>query len=275
MTIKIRKALDVPTQEDFYFKLSLYERIEFSSIEDPNIERLVIYNGPIDGYCRHCKENSVFRTNNVSIIETPAGRYEKILPGYYQHILSCARNANHTVHIFLFVTNNLVVKVGQYPSLADLAAARFNKYHKILDEEQLGELRRGLGLYSHGIGIGSFVYLRRVFESLIRKAHTQANESGDWTKEKKTEYQNQQHMDKRILLLKEYLPEFLVKNRKIYAILGKGIHELTEDECRTYFPVLLDGIELILTQQLQSDEQKAREEKTQTAIEEIEKQLKE
>jgi hypothetical protein len=31
---------------------------------------------------------------------------------------------------------------------------------------------KGLGLAAHGVGIGSFVYLRRIFENLIEEAHT-------------------------------------------------------------------------------------------------------
>ncbi len=46
------------------------------------------------------------------------------------------------------------------------------------------------------------------------------------------------HMDEKISLLQDHLPPFLVKNKKIYSILSLGIHELEEDECRSFFPVL-------------------------------------
>ncbi|KKL23256.1 hypothetical protein LCGC14_2427220 [marine sediment metagenome] len=36
-------------------------------------------------------------------------------------------------------------------------------------------------------------------------------------------------------MIKDYLPEFLVENRSLYAILSKGIHALSEDECLQYF----------------------------------------
>jgi len=51
-------------------------------------------------------------------------------------------------------------------------------------------------------------------------------------------------------LLKAELPEFLVENRKLYGILSKGIHSLTEEECLEYFDVVKAGIELILDEKV-------------------------
>ena len=60
------------------------------------------------------------------------------------------------------------------------------------------------------------------------------------------EYQKSRVKEK-IELLKTDLPEFLVKNPVIYSIISKGIHELTENECREYFPVLKTCLEFVLT----------------------------
>jgi len=275
MTIKILKAEDLPSQEDFYFKLSLYETIEFSDENDLGREQLLAYSGTVDGYCPICRRVSTFRVGERKQIFQAAQTSYILLEGIYLHILYCTRDPSHKIRVLVHSSDLTITKIGQYPSLADLSKPSFNKYKKILGDEKLRELRTGSGLYSHGIGIGSFVYLRRVFESLIRTAHKSVTESGTWTGEEEAEYQNQQHLDKRILLLKDHLPEFLVENRKIYGILGKGIHELTEDECRTYFPVLLDGIELILNQKLEAAERAANEARTQKAIQDIEEKIKE
>jgi hypothetical protein len=45
-------------------------------------------------------------------------------------------------------------------------------------------------------------------------------------------------MTKRIELLKDRLPEFLVKNKKLYWILSLGIHELDEADCLGFFSVI-------------------------------------
>ncbi len=47
-------------------------------------------------------------------------------------------------------------------------------------------------------------------------------------------------------MLECYLPEVLTKNTTIYGILSKGIHELSEEECRKYFPVVKECIYQIL-----------------------------
>lgn len=42
------------------------------------------------------------------------------------------------------------------------------------------------------------------------------------------------------------MPEVLTKNTTIYGILSKGIHELSEEECRKYFLVVKECIYQIL-----------------------------
>ena len=53
-------------------------------------------------------------------------------------------------------------------------------------------------------------------------------------------------MTERIKMLQGYVPEILIQNTTIYGILSKGIHELSEEECRKYFPVVKECIYQIL-----------------------------
>ena len=53
-------------------------------------------------------------------------------------------------------------------------------------------------------------------------------------------------MNNKIQLLSGYLPDFLVENYSIYGILSKGIHELSEEDCKSYFSILRESIEMIL-----------------------------
>ena len=111
-----------------------------------------------------------------------------------------------------------------------------------------------MGLVSHGIGIGAFVYLRRIFEDLVDEAHVLAKSDSGWNED---EFQRGR-MEEKILSLRNYLPTFLVEKRDIYGILSKGIHALSEDECLAYFDTLRMGIELILEQRLAVEEQERR-----------------
>lgn len=60
----------------------------------------------------------------------------------------------------------------------------------------------------------------------------------------------------------------------VYAILSKGIHELEEEECRRYFPILKLAIELILDQKIEEDMQKARDAEVTRQLSEIASKLK-
>ena len=62
----------------------------------------------------------------------------------------------------------------------------------------------------------------------------------------------------RIMLLKDYLPDVLVKNKDIYTVLSKGIHDLEEQECLEYFPLIKELMFLILQENLEEQERNDR-----------------
>src|SRR5690606_6973283 len=119
-----------------------------------------------------------------------------------------------------------LTKIGQSPPMIDFHLSQIKRYKKLLSNEMQKEFVRAIGLVSHGVGIGSFVYLRRIFENLIQQAHQIASENVNWDE---TQY-NESRLSDKIELLKNYLPEFLVENKVLYGIMSKGIHELSEKE---------------------------------------------
>ena len=139
-----------------------------------------------------------------------------------------------------------IQKVGQYPSVADLYSAKIKRYRKVLSPEDYRELNRAVGLAAHGVGIGAFVYLRRIFERLIEEAHQTASLDTIWDEERFL----RSRVPEKITLLASYLPGFLVENKTLYGIISKGLHELSEEECIQYFSVIRLGIELILEERI-------------------------
>ena len=111
-----------------------------------------------------------------------------------------------------------------------------------MDERDGKEFHRAIGLAAHGVGVGSFVYLRRVFERLIHGRFEEFKVAEGW----KDEQFRGIRMEDKIALLKDRLPEFLVQNRKIYSILSKGLHELDETACLNWFEVMKQSIIIIL-----------------------------
>lgn len=113
-------------------------------------------------------------------------------------------------------------------------------YKHVISKEDRKELGTAIGLFASGVGAGSYVYLRRILERLVYQAKETAADTID------NEMFEQARVAEKIKMLEGYLPDILVKNRTIYGILSKGIHELSEEECRKYFPVVKECIYQIL-----------------------------
>ena len=70
-------------------------------------------------------------------------------------------------------------------------------------------------------------------------------------------------------MLSGYLPDFLVENYSIYGILSKGIHELSEEDCKSYFSILRESIELILEEKLEALQKEQKKKSIKQALSKI------
>lgn len=229
----------------------------------------------IDSYCTICKKDTTFNSEDSTENEqqelinllTSAGMYgsfsgEKrkitLIEDLEKRCLfirkfNCPRKPFDSAHsqVFIFrIIGAKLIKVGQHPTLADLSKEELKKYRKI-DNETFSELNRAVGLSTHGIGIGSFVYLRRVIEKHILYPKIQeliAEEIITVEQISKSDFKQ------KIQFAKDRLPDFLVQNSKIYSILSKGIHELEEEECKELFPILRTAIEIVLDEEIEKNE---------------------
>jgi hypothetical protein len=242
---------------------SLYDPIAIS-IEDLGEMAYVLSNNSsspykIKCYCCYCTEISSFIlerynlcnsiNNDLHIPSRNATNYQKLINHFYELIFNCVHDENHTIRFFVFVSNDKAMKVGQYPSVSDLNSLNKYKYKSLLKEQYI-EYITAVQLYSNKAGIGSFVYLRRIIEKLVFDIYYRNSESLVISKD---DYRKV-HFDEKIKIIKDFLPKILVSNKNIYGILSKGIHELNEKECLEYFPVILNGIHLILDDVLSEKE---------------------
>src|SRR5262245_34308702 len=127
----------------------------------------------IDGHCPHCGKVSTFHRTKGQIGWNPPEEGLKRGLFNYGLVITCARSDRHNITFDLILTKltdeNVhfeLSKMGQYPSLADIAIDESKQYSAVLSKEDGRELHKAIGLAAHGVGIGSFVYLRRVFERL-------------------------------------------------------------------------------------------------------------
>lgn len=268
--IKLDPYLESP--KAFHLEMPLYHGFDLSiGAVAEKVYGCVSYNGTIDAYCIWCKKESIFDTRE-RIYETPYHPESEFVAwmkrsnGFDRVMHSCTRAEGHNYYAYYFKSGSFLTKIGQWPSPADFQIPQAEKYRKILGEGQYKEITRGIGLSAHGVGIGSFVYLRRVFENLIEEAHVKAQTEN---KEFPNNEYLQARMDEKIRMVQDCLPEFLVENRGLYAILSKGIHDLTENECLQYFETVKIGIEQILDEKIIQREKAEKAEKAREAIQRV------
>ena len=246
--------LEMPPYHDFDLSVGVIEE---------KIYELLSNRETIDAYCIWCDKEGVFRAYDYLSDNVSVPRWTTRHNGLIEIEYRCTRNESHAYHTYYFKAGNFFTKVGQFPSVADFQIPQAEKYRKILGEEEYKEFTRGIGLAAHGVGIGSFVYLRRVFENLIEEAHANAQKEN---KEFSNEEYLKARMDDKIKMVRDYLPDFLVENRSLYAILSTGIHDLTEDECLQYFETVKIGIEQILDEKIIQKEKADKAAKAREAI---------
>jgi len=270
--------------EDLLINKGLYDSVDITIDDLDEIQKYLSrseYTGnTIDCFCVHCGTNRIFEFSDSEVhndtgvirmaIDDPGGRSrkpkkEEIFNSYLnrRYVLTycCTRERQHTILFDLIVTSEKIIKIGQYPSVADLLIPSIVKYKSVLDK-QFREFSKAIGLFAHGIGIGSFVYLRRIIEKLVFDKFRQFSNELEVTAE---EFEHLKFDDK-ISVLKDHLPTVLVKNKNIYGIVSKGIHELSEDECLRMFPFIRTGIELILDDLLAEKERLEKEKLFETFV---------
>ena len=77
-------------------------------------------------------------------------------------------------HIYSYIFKQAVdtiFKIGQFPSLEQIAYLYVQRFRSVLEPKYFSELHRAGGLMSYNVGIGAFVYLRCIFERLIFRHH--------------------------------------------------------------------------------------------------------
>jgi len=254
----VTDSIPLPSPANFLLRSALYEFYAIGPSDRETVQNILYFAEPLDAYCVDCEGYSIFRRTfpaNTTYLDSSEILRTRIADAQF----ACSRNEKHTLWFRIKTMKTeaasgdteeeitVIGKVGQWPTVADLHTFEVIKYRGLLGPERYRELTRAIGLAAHGVGIGSFVYLRRIFEMLIEEAHDKARADGELDE---ATYQ-QSRMDERIHLLAHFLPSFLVENRSLYAILSTGIHSLTEKECLQHFDTVRAAIELILDERLE------------------------
>ncbi len=248
----------------FYFETPLYEPVLIEMIDEEELDDF--FSGRVDAYSSRNNIDTTYALSSWKMDD----HYGQGFDGFRKVKLTCTRKPEDKLFFFVFIGEDTITKVGQIPSLADLQFAEIGKkYNKSLDRDDMKEFKKAIGLAAHGVGAGSFVYLRRIFEKLIDEAYS---ENSSDIKIDKANY-IKQRMDEKVETLKDFLPSQLVSMKRIYSILSSGVHTLSEEDCLKYFPALKLSIELILDERIEADIKKQRDELARKQIADIESSL--
>lgn len=207
-----------------------------------------MYYGPdiqFDAHCVYCNKVSTFRqwvgNRGGGAGSEPLKDDVWLQPRIIFLEFRCQREPKHAYHYALRVERQAISKIGQSPSLATIAAHGTARFKRVLEQSYLRDLNMAIGLFSHGVGAGSFVYLRRIFEYLLLEAAATARSEG----EKLVGFETAR-MDEKVKALAGHLPEEVVEAAATYSVLSAGIHALSEQQCLALFPVMRECIEFIL-----------------------------
>lgn len=243
---------------DLLFVQGLYASVAMDTPVGGAIEEKLRYAAfGFDAYCVSCKRETTFRVAAKEIAGRGASsRYSvhtPTPPTIFAVHATCQRD--WTVYTYVVQTaGQKMTKIGQWPSMADIAFGELRAIDKSLDEVDRRELGKALGLFSHDAAIGAFGYLRRVFERMIDRAYERQANAGH-----PVEGFADMRMDEKMAALKDELPEMAVRNSGVFSILSLGLHELTEEQCTKHFPV----IKAVLFQMLEQEEHKRKAAMTQ------------
>lgn len=239
---------------DLLVNKGLYHSLETTSQLGASIETRIRHANlaPFDCYCTKCKQITSFLIAPIPIAHSGGGLREGNAlanpPAVFALRAVCQRDL--TTYLFVFHKfDKKIVKIGQHPSTADIALGELKDIGKSLDPLDRKELGKAIGLFAHDAASGAFVYLRRVFERMIVRAHERHTQSHG-----PIEGFDRLQMDRRIAALSAELPEKLVQHKEVFGVLSAGIHELSDDRCAELFPVL----KAVIFQILEQEEHKRR-----------------
>ena len=201
-------------------------------------------------YCPICKEKRIFKCGDIDKIgyglnadlttRNKAVLTESNLLIIYK--FSCEYNHRFKM-IMETLGDNELIKIGQFPSPMFFSDKINNDVFKILDKNEKSYYMLSVKSHNNNLNIASFVYLRRVFESLLEKAIKQSNTNFDGMKTK----------DKIKHLVKEGLLNDMLMNtgyNVLYSLLSDGVHNLSEEQCKEQYELLKSAVEIILEDEI-------------------------
>lgn len=224
----------------------------------------------IDGICMGCGKERTFLSTNMTSCVNPLRRElaihcpkpkgividASVVPhkdgpdcyatSFFSVLFKCA-SCGEEHYFAIRVDGQSITKIGQYPSFSRRETESLKKYKNLISKYYT-ELTTSVNLYSQGLGIGSFVYLRRILEHLVETKYYALPEHEETAR----------FIDKlkAVQEVEAIIPPELEEiKEQVYSVLSKGVHEYSEDECYDLYNVVFYVVTAILDRELHKKEQ--------------------
>ncbi len=235
---------------DWFKQLALYTPVDIGPSSPPAVKAILTFTGKLDFYCPNCAQEATFEgilsteTQNSISSEIMAIKGFGFASGFWtQHVfskqLNCTRAA-HSVSYYFQLQNGKLLKVGQFPAIADIHYGEVRHYLPILGEARSRDIQQAIALASSNQGIAAYSYIKKLFASLLDDAqqralsanHAQANHA-------QASYASYQQ---RVSALAAYLPEFIVQHPEFYSLLDEPLESLSDSQCLAAFDALKTAV---------------------------------
>lgn len=203
----------------------------------------------VELYCPYCKEKRVFKCKDSNGIGGYINYKSDAEYAIFKHsneliVYDFSCEYDHNLKIaFETLSNGNMVKFGQYPSPMLFSKSINDEIFKILDDNEKEYYLLSIKSRANNLNIASFLYLRRVFESLIDKVKNGS----------KTDFSGMKTKEVIKQLIKEGMLNEMLKDNGynvLYSLLSDGVHNLSEKECESMFDLLKSAIEIILEDEI-------------------------
>lgn len=250
-----------------------------------------IYNNRLIAYCHKCKKefpfdvrynvrNNNYHRDNLMITQSDGsifgcslditnGHLYGVQPPfdsqmlqeriyYIEYLFNCTNDKNHQYIMYISVEIKkdgfVVRKIGQNPSMLTIKGFDFDKYKKELEALNAYEDYKKADLsYADHFYVGSFAYLRRIFEKMLEE-YTEGKALVD------------NHVDTKINVAKEkFDPRIRDLLKNMYGILSASIHELDEETSKDYY-ISLKAIIDIQLEYLKTEKDKEKQSKELSSV---------
>lgn len=242
------------------------------------------YQCGVDCYCSECQDNKTFIISSISFFKDAKNFINSVndsfsrsssLPGspeYDPSELFCKERGkfdlelycpvcNSTVYFYYVYLNGEITKIQTYPNMMDGLKLKYRRYKELNTDVFKYDLEFITGcylFYNSNSGIGSFCYLRRCLENLIKDYTNDLFSTG----EIESGYDQFKKFEEKITIIKNELdPSIFDLLKPLYSILSLGIHELDEGECLNDFEALKDIVEVLLDERIEKINKKKKIEK--------------